>query len=222
MKPKILQILIVEGQGDLSLLTKKYFLKHKMEIISVNNLKNLLDRLKNQLPDCLIVDLLATNNICYLMQKLKSNEKTQHIPTIFLTSKALSQDRIIGYDLGCSAYVSKPFHPEELHSIIKSLIKSRQLSLNFMLKNYVEIRRIKTLVKEKIFFSDVSQTKLLLTKQESSILKRIIKGQTIDQIQLELKTTSRNIEKYLTRLFDKTGVVSIKELKNLPWKDLWI
>lgn len=221
MKAKIAQILMLDSHENLSSVIRKYFSNHSINIIAINNLPELTSKLKQELPDCIILDtLMLTNDIYNLVKKLKSNKSIQHIPVIFLTAKGLTQDRISGYRIGCSAYISKPFDPKELHAIIKNLIYHRQLSVKSVLENYISIKEIKLILKEKILSSSYSQTKLALTKQEINILTKIIKGQTTKQIEAELRTTKRNIEKYLTRLFDKTQVSNLKELKHLPWESI--
>lgn len=51
------------------------------------------------------------------------------IPVIMLTAKSLTQDRIEGYKRGANVYLSKPFAPEELLSIVDNLVR-RMKELN--------------------------------------------------------------------------------------------
>lgn len=45
------------------------------------------------------------------------------IPLIFLTAKALKEDRILGFKLGADDYITKPFSVEELLLRIESILK---------------------------------------------------------------------------------------------------
>ena len=49
-----------------------------------------------------------------------------HIPVVLLSSKNDISDRIAGWERGADSYISKPFHLDELRSVIDGLIITRQ------------------------------------------------------------------------------------------------
>jgi DNA-binding response OmpR family regulator len=59
--------------------------------------------------------------------RIKSSEKTSHIPIIMLTAKATEDDRIQGLGTGADDYLSKPFNTKELLARAKNLIENRRL-----------------------------------------------------------------------------------------------
>lgn len=94
-------------------------------------------------PDVIVSDIRMPNSSMdglKLLSLLKGNDpemyefsKWKNIPVILLTAKSLTPDRIAGYKLGAQAYLSKPFSPDELLSIIDNLIRRRTEQSNALL-----------------------------------------------------------------------------------------
>lgn len=79
-------------------------------------------------PDCIVSDIMMPVMDGYeLCRRLKSDEKTSHIPLVLLTALADNDSRMIGLSNGADAYLSKPFSPGELLSLIGSLLKNREI-----------------------------------------------------------------------------------------------
>ena len=80
------------------------------------------------MPDCIISDVMMPVMDGYqLCRQLKSDEKTAHIPFVLLTALADTDSRMVGLTSGADAYLSKPFSPGELLSLIGSLLQNREI-----------------------------------------------------------------------------------------------
>ena len=79
-------------------------------------------------PDCIVSDVMMPVMDGYqLCRQLKSDEKTAHIPFVLLTALADTDSRMVGLTSGADAYLSKPFSPGELLSLIGSLLQNREI-----------------------------------------------------------------------------------------------
>jgi len=56
-------------------------------------------------------------------EELLEDDRTSGIPIIFLTARAEFRDRARGLDIGGVDYVTKPFNPLELASLVRDLLE---------------------------------------------------------------------------------------------------
>ena len=158
------------------------------------------------------------------LAKLKEDPRYRSIPVVFLTARGMTSDRIQGYEAGCDAYLSKPFDPEELEAIVKNLLSKTPAATgsngdgNAELEKITEeLVKIKEVLKGKLDGSGgITVTpppiKIDLTPREQSVLDLVARGLMNKEIARELSTSVRNVEKYVSRLFGKTGTNSRTEL----------
>ncbi|MFH1378739.1 MAG: ATP-binding protein [bacterium] len=79
-------------------------------------------------PDLVISDLMMPGfNGFELTEKVKTTERTKHIPVIILTARGELNFKIQGLEMGADDYLAKPFNRDELRARVKSLLNVRKL-----------------------------------------------------------------------------------------------
>ena len=141
--------------------------------------------------------------------------KWANVPIVCLTAKGMTQDRSKGYSLGCNAYLTKPFHPSELLSIIDSIFYNISLLEKSMHLQSAPIT--KDLSSQFASFTDDVKE---FTPREISVLKLLIRGLMNKEIANRLNLSIRNVEKYVSRLLNKTNTRNRTELAQLSWSNL--
>lgn len=183
--------------------------------------------LEKAIPDVIISDIMMPEVDGYqFLGKLRDDTRFQAIPVIFLTARGMTSDRIQGYKAGCDAYLPKPFDPEELEAIVNNLLERRKInekasSDSTKLEEIAqEIRELKQQLGEQQTHLKITPPpmKIDLTPREQSVLDLVAEGLMNKEIAARLNTSVRNVEKYVSRLFSKTGTNSRTELVRFALK----
>nr|YP_009237844.1 TctD-like protein [Gracilariopsis lemaneiformis]YP_009294753.1 hypothetical protein Gch_154 [Gracilariopsis chorda]AJO68394.1 tctD transcriptional regulator [Gracilariopsis lemaneiformis]AML79931.1 TctD-like protein [Gracilariopsis lemaneiformis]AOM67013.1 hypothetical protein Gch_154 [Gracilariopsis chorda]UAD88929.1 hypothetical protein [Gracilariopsis chorda] len=204
MKKKILII-----DDDMYLLNSiaSYLRSEDFQVDIAKNGYSGLQKISSYQPNLIITDIMMPHLDGYdLIKKIRTNKTLHKIPIILLTAKGMTNDRILGYNLGCNAYLTKPFYPQELIAIIKNIFNSIELS-----NKYINNKSFKELNTNSI--NDLILNKL--TNRECKILSLVAKGYMNKEIANEMKLSLRNVEKYVSRLLQKTGTRNRTELAKL-------
>ena len=198
-------ILVVDDDIALAYAIQYYLFSKNRKVFIVDNFVAAIKLLNLYKFNLVISDILMQQYSGYdLLSYIRLHQSLSSIPFIFLTAKGMTIDRIKGYNLGCSIYLTKPFHPSELLSIVNNLlcvfIPIRENIIDNIKKTYVT--------------SD-----FYLTSREDSILSLLVKGHTNKEIASMLNLSLRNVEKYVSRLLSKTKTRNRTELAKLSLLD---
>ena len=127
-------ILICEDDLDIVELLKLYLTSNKFDVISASNGLEALEILKNNHVDLLISDIMMPNFNGYELIK-KIRETNLNLPIIILSAKTMDVDKVLGFDIGADAYITKPFNPLEVIANINAIL--RRTNLNNQTKEIV-------------------------------------------------------------------------------------
>ena len=80
---------------------------------------HLEDKLATELPDVLLLDVVMPKRNGYeILRRLKKDDRTRHTPVVLVTCRNQDSDRLWGKRQGADEYVTKPFTPAELLSVV--------------------------------------------------------------------------------------------------------
>jgi two-component system response regulator len=141
-------LLLVEDNPDDEALTLRALRKHNLanEIIVARDGQEALDYLfgegdftgrdTRELPQVMLLDLkLPKLDGLQVLERMRANPPTRHVPVVVLTSSNEEQDMLRSYDLGANSYVRKPVDFEQF------LEAARQLGLYWLVLNEVPYGR---------------------------------------------------------------------------------
>ena len=217
------QLLLVDDEPGLREAVKDYLQDSGFNVQVASNAREGWDLMQQNTPDLVISDVMMPQVDGYqFLKQLCDDARFKTLPVIFLTAKGMTGDRIQGYHAGVDAYLPKPFDPDELVAIVENLLNrkaanSQSASEEGETPDIAElakqIAQIKALLTQK---SAIAQSPapftIDLTPREQSVLNLVAEGLMNKEIARRLETSVRNVEKYVSRLFSKTGTNSRTEL----------
>ncbi len=213
-------ILLVDDEPGIRESVQVYLEDSGFIVRTASNAQEGWTLLQQETPDVLISDIMMpqVDGHAFLAQ-VREDVRFKGLPVVFLTARGMTRDRIQGYNSGCDAYLSKPFDPEELVAVVSNLIGRRaaQTPESGELPDIAvmarQIEEIKAMLTQKGGVTRVAaDLHIDLTPREQSVLDLVAEGLMNKEIASRLDTSVRNVEKYVSRLFSKTGTNSRTEL----------
>lgn len=136
VKPTVL--VIDDSVSNLSLVSG-LLREHYTVKIAKDGVKG-LQLTQQEQPDLLLLDIMMPGLDGYdVCQLLKTDQATQHIPIIFLTSQTAEEDEQKGLELGAVDYITRPINPRILVSRIRAHLADAQNSRTMRVNNeYLE------------------------------------------------------------------------------------
>ncbi|GAB3739047.1 hybrid sensor histidine kinase/response regulator transcription factor [Spirosoma lituiforme] len=119
-------ILVIEDNDDLRTQVVDYLTSDYQLLTAVDGGDGWRQALA-QVPDLIVSDVMMPElNGYQLLDRLKNDERTSHIPVILLTARSASESRMQGLHAGADEYLVKPFSLLELVLRIRNSLRTRQ------------------------------------------------------------------------------------------------
>ena len=118
-----LKVLVVDDEAPIRLLCRVNLEAEGMDVVEAPDGPSGLDLARAEHPDAVLLDVMMPGLDGWTVaERLLEDEDTREIPILFLTARADLRDRARGMDLGGLGYVTKPFNPVELASLVRDVV----------------------------------------------------------------------------------------------------
>jgi two-component system alkaline phosphatase synthesis response regulator PhoP len=122
-KEEATRILVVDDEEDLCEILKYNLETEGYQVDTANSGEEALEKDIASYQLILLDVMMGGMSGFSVARKLRENEKTKHVPIIFLTAKGSENDKITGFNLGADDYISKPFSIREVLLRIRAVLR---------------------------------------------------------------------------------------------------
>ena len=216
------RLLLIDDEPGMRNAVQAYLQDEGFEVLTAVDGLEGWEKAQQILPDLILTDVMMPRCDGYeLLKKLREDERLSGTPVIFLTAKGMTIDRTQGYQAGVDDYIPKPFDPDELVARVRNVVKRQERLLTeaarFADADVGQMAKQITEIKSMLTHGDKNNSRKddsipNFTPREASVLQLVAEGLMNKEIARQLETSIRNVEKYVSRLFIKTGTSSRTEL----------
>jgi two-component system, OmpR family, alkaline phosphatase synthesis response regulator PhoP len=119
------KVLIIADEAPIRLLCRVNLEAEGMEVVEAPDGPTGLEVVESERPDAILLDVMMPGLDGWsVAERLLENEDTREIPIVFLTARADLRDRARGMDLGGLDYITKPFNPVDLASLVEEVVSA--------------------------------------------------------------------------------------------------
>jgi DNA-binding response OmpR family regulator len=119
----VIRVLVIDDEAPIRLLCRVNLEAEGMGVIEAGDGPGGLELARSEQPEVILLDVMMPGLDGWrVAEHLLEDPGTRDIPIVFLTARADIRDRARGMDLGGLDYVTKPFNPVELASLVRTVV----------------------------------------------------------------------------------------------------
>jgi signal transduction histidine kinase len=129
-------ILVVDDTHDNLRLLNRILTAHGYHVRPVLDGAKALSVAQNTPPDLILLDIVMPKLDGYAVcEQLKADDRTRHVPVIFISALGDTFDKVKAFSLGGVDYITKPFQEEELLARVNTHLLLRNVQTQLREKN---------------------------------------------------------------------------------------
>jgi DNA-binding response OmpR family regulator len=119
----VITTLVIDDEAPIRLLCRVNLEAEGMRVLEAPDGRTGIELAQNEHPNAILLDVMMPGMDGWAVaEQLLQDERTAEIPIIFLTARADLRDRARGMDLGGLEYITKPFNPVELATLVREVV----------------------------------------------------------------------------------------------------
>lgn len=123
------KILVVDDDMDTLRLAGLMLERQGYTIIAAASGKQAIALANTERPALILLDVMMPDiDGVQVAKQLRTTSETKHIPIIMFTAKNQLEDKLLGFEAGADAYLTKPTQPRELVAQVKAVLARARLA----------------------------------------------------------------------------------------------
>lgn len=128
-------ILVVDDEPMARTLLRLMLVRAGFEVIEAEDGYDALEKLKNSLPDAMILDVMMPGiDGFHVCEAVRGNLDLSELPIIMLSAKTDTDSVNRGLSVGANRYLTKPISPEELTRQVRDVLNTNDESASLEAK----------------------------------------------------------------------------------------
>ena len=117
------RVLVIDDEAPIRLLCRVNLEAEGMTVLEAPDGPSGVRATREESPDVVLLDVMMPGLDGWkVAEELLADPATAQIPIVFLTARADLRDRARGMDAGGIDYITKPFNPVELASLVRGVL----------------------------------------------------------------------------------------------------
>jgi two-component system phosphate regulon response regulator PhoB len=210
---KAQRILVVDDEPDVTELLKYKFEQEGYRCQVLNDPLLFASTARDFEPDIMIFDIMMPElSGLQLCQMARADPLLKHVPIIFLTARAETDDRIQGLELGADDYLPKPFNIKELSIRVGKLLARSATVTQTSKSARIEISGV--VIDAELHQLSIDGVEVILTATEFRLLQLLMerKGRVQSREHLlvavwnyDTDIETRTVDTHVRRVREKLG-----------------
>ncbi|MFT7898688.1 MULTISPECIES: response regulator transcription factor [Flavobacteriaceae] len=219
-------LLLVEDDPNFGMVLKSFLEIKKFNVTLCNDGNDAIRTAKGKPFDLFILDVMLPNKDGFTIAK-ELKEQQIIAPFIFLTARAMKEDKVKGFELGALDYLVKPFDPDILYLKIQALLNQEKVETPVETITKFEVGNFTLDTLKQVLILNAEE--INLTNKESELLRMLIQHK--DNVLLRTQAlseiwgddnyfTTKSMDVYITKLRKhlKKDTQSTIEIQNIHGK----
>lgn len=119
------RILVIDDDPDVRTLCRLNLGWAGHEVLEAEGGRQALEMVAADAPDALVLDIMMpVVDGLEVLRRVRNDPATRELPVVVISARVGIEDQMRGLETGADAYVTKPFNPETLTSMVECALEA--------------------------------------------------------------------------------------------------